>query len=85
MRAADDEKLEVLVRVPTMAEAEIVQGLLEAEGIESALFGNDAGGQLPSLDALAGVAVLVRRADLERARAALVEGEEFDEDEAPPE
>jgi hypothetical protein len=63
---ADDD----LVAVRTFMnhiEADLAQSALEAAGIESAISADDAGGTRPHLWVGAGVRLLVRRADAERA------------------
>jgi hypothetical protein len=63
---ADDD----LVAVRTFMnhiEADLAQGALEAAGIESAISADDAGGTRPHLWVGAGVRLLVRRVDAERA------------------
>ena len=55
------------------ASARIVLGFLESQGIEARIFEDDAGDQLPSLEAVRGVNVLVPAADAERARQLLRE------------
>ena len=63
--AADD-----LVAVRTFMnhiEADLAQSALEAAGIESAISADDAGGTRPHLWVGAGVRLLVRQADVERA------------------
>ena len=51
---------------PTRQEAEIVQGALASEGIESVVSADDAGGAYP-FDLTGGVRLLVDEADVERA------------------
>ena len=48
-------------------EADLAKGALEAAGIESAISADDAGGTRPHLWVGAGVRLLVRREDVERA------------------
>ena len=49
-------------------EAELAQGLLEAEGIDSLILADDCGGQRPDLSVrMNGVQLLVREEDRERA------------------
>ena len=48
-------------------EADLAKGALEAAGIESAISADDAGGMRPHLWVGAGVRLLVRQTDVERA------------------
>ncbi len=68
MAESDDADYQVLQTVNTLPEAELLVGLLTSQGIDAKWLASDAGGQLPNLDALAGVAIVVRDEDLERAR-----------------
>jgi hypothetical protein len=58
------------------ATARIVVGFLQSNGIEATIAEDDAGDQLPSLEAVRGVQVLVAAGDAERARRLLKEREE---------
>lgn len=58
------------------AEARIVVGFLQAQGIEAMILEDDAGQQLPSLESVLGVEVVVPAEDAERARALLAEREQ---------
>lgn len=58
--------------VSSRAEADIVAGLLQSEGIEALVTADDAGGELGSLQ-LEGVHVLVAPADQDRARQILTD------------
>ena len=55
----------------TRAEAEIVVGLLESEGIEASISADDAGGVYPSFEFTGGAQVLVDESDAKAAREAL--------------
>jgi len=55
------------------ASARIVIGFLESQGIEAQIFEDDAGDQIPSLERVRGVKVLVAADDAERARQLLRE------------
>jgi hypothetical protein len=55
------------------AAARIVVGFLRSEGIEAMISEDDAGDQLPSLEATRGVRVFVPAADADRARELLRE------------
>ena len=57
------------------ASARIVVSFLQSEGIEAMISEDDAGDQLPSLESVRGVQVVVPVEDAERARA-LLEGRE---------
>lgn len=72
-RAADST--EIVATANSAAEATLIAGLLENHGIATIVRGDDAGAQVPSLDPLRGVKVLVASADAARARA-LIEGVE---------
>lgn len=66
------------------ADARIVLGYLESEGIEATIFEDDAGDQLPSLEMTRGIKILVAHDDANRARELLKareseEPEELDE------
>lgn len=50
------------------SEAEIVRGLMESEGIKCHIVTDDAGGIYPQFDLTQGVALVVVREDLERAK-----------------
>ena len=58
------------------AEARIVVGFLQSQGIEAMIIEDDAGQQLPSLETVRGVEILVPAEDGERARALLAEREQ---------
>jgi hypothetical protein len=49
-------------------EAEMVQGILEAEGIETVIMADDAGGTYPMLQFLRGVKLMVAAEDKHRAQ-----------------
>jgi Putative prokaryotic signal transducing protein len=53
------------------AEAEIVVGLLESEGIAASISADDAGGAYPSFEFVSGAQVLVDESDARAARDAL--------------
>jgi hypothetical protein len=53
---------------PSMADAQIAKGLLDAAGIESMIRSDNAGGMYP---AIAGADLLVRTEDVEKAQEAL--------------
>ncbi|MFO8061551.1 MAG: DUF2007 domain-containing protein [bacterium] len=61
------------------SEAEIVKGLMESEGIECNIVTDDAGGIYPQFDLTQGVALVVVREDMERAKKLLAS---FDKEEA---
>jgi hypothetical protein len=62
---------------PSEVEAELAASWLSAEGVDSAVLADDAGGVLPSLHVMSGVKLVVRAADEDRAREILetAEGE----------
>ncbi len=66
MNDAGDARLVVVGEFPTRIDAEMAQGALETDGIESAISADDAGGQYASLW-LSGVRLLVRSEDVKRA------------------
>jgi hypothetical protein len=53
--------------------ARIVQGFLQAQGIEAAINEDDAGDQFPSLEESQGVQILVKAEQAEQARKLLAE------------
>ena len=59
-------------------EAEAARGRLEVEGIQAAVFTDDAGGMFPSMQRFTGVRLVVPSEEAERAREVLdsVEGDE---------
>ena len=57
------------------AAARIVVGFLQSHGIDAKISEDDAGDQLPSLEAVRGVQVFVPVADAERARTVLANRE----------
>ena len=59
---------EVVARVQSLVEAQIIAGMLEANGITAAVLADDAGGWEPQLRLLQGVRVLVKADDAEVAR-----------------
>ena len=61
-------ELIVLATFPSIADAQIGKGILDALEIESTIRSDNAGGMYPALDA---AALLVRADDAERAREAL--------------
>jgi Putative prokaryotic signal transducing protein len=61
--------------VTSQFEAELIVGLLQANGLDAAVSADDAGGQEPQLQ-LQGVRVLVARADEEAARQILAEAQQ---------
>jgi hypothetical protein len=65
--------------------AQIVVGYLRSQGIEALISEDDAGDQIPALEAARGVRVFVPAGDAERARALLAEREGVGEGEELPE
>jgi hypothetical protein len=63
---------EVVARVSTRPEAELIRARLESEGIAAAVLSDDAGGMYPNLSS-GGVRVVVGAADLARATEILTE------------
>ena len=61
-------ELIVLATFPSITDAQIAKGILDALEIESTIRSDNAGGMYPALDA---AALLVRADDAERAREAL--------------
>ena len=80
----DAGPLDVLLTVTTLGEAEVLVGLLTSQGIDAEWRSSDAGGVFPNLDVLEGVAILVPRGEIARARAALADVEPLAEGEEPP-
>jgi hypothetical protein len=67
----------VLETFPSRIEAEMAQGILEAEGIETMVMADDAGGAYPMLQFVRGVKLLVAPEDEAQAKeilAAMQEG-----------
>jgi len=62
-----EHKLVVLRDFLNKAEAELAQGALQAQGVDSIVQADDAGGEEPGLW-MGGVKLLVREQDRERAR-----------------
>lgn len=58
----------VVAQVPSTLEAELISGMLEANGIEAAVSSDDAGGNEPQLQLTQGVRVLVGSEDEAAAR-----------------
>ena len=71
---ADGAPITVAV-VTSQFEAELIVGLLQANGLDAAVSADDAGGQEPQLQ-LQGVRVLVARADEAVARQILAEAQQ---------
>jgi hypothetical protein len=71
---ADGAPITVAV-VTSQFEAELIVGLLQANGLDAAVSADDAGGQEPQLQ-LQGVRVLVARADEAAARQILAEAQQ---------
>jgi hypothetical protein len=65
----------VVARVPSLVEAQLVVGMLEASGIAAATSSDDAGGFDPQLQLTQGVRVLVSGADEARARQLIAEAD----------
>lgn len=63
----DESKLVVFREFLNKAEAELAQGALAAQGLDSIVQADDAGGEEPGLW-MGGVKLLVRAQDAERAR-----------------
>lgn len=73
-RPADARKEPELVTIQVFndeLEANFAKSTLEAEGIDSMLSGDNAGGMEPPLSLAQGIRLVVRSEDLERARAVL--------------
>lgn len=73
-------ELVVVETFPSVADAEVAQGVLEEVEIESMIRSDNAGGMYP---ALAGAELVVRSEDVERAREALTAGPGTEEPENP--
>ena len=58
----------VLETFPNRMEAEMAQGILEAEGIEAMVMADDAGGAYPMLQFIRGVKLMVAPEDKARAQ-----------------
>lgn len=73
-----EDEIAIARTCSSMTEAEMLKGLLEDAGIDAEVYSDDMGGWLPQMQGIAGVQLVVRRADLERARELLEEaaGEE---------
>jgi hypothetical protein len=71
MMGTDD--VVVLTTFPNHIQADLAQSALTANGIESFIHADDAGGAQPGLWLGEGVQLLVRRSDLERA-SQIIEG-----------
>jgi hypothetical protein len=65
----------VVARVPSLVEAQLIVGMLEANGIAAAASPDDAGGFDPQLQLTQGVRVLVARDDEARARQLVAEAD----------
>ena len=65
------DDLVILHVFPFEVEANIVKSMLDAEGISSALFKDDAGGMHPHLQPTRGVTLKVRSSDLKEAQTIL--------------
>jgi hypothetical protein len=63
-----DSDLVVLAEVYSDAEADLLTGFLESEGIDSMRASDDVGDQMPQFDFSRGIKILVRAEDEERAR-----------------
>lgn len=63
-----DEQLVAVHEDYNEAEARIVVGFLQSRGIEAMILQDDGGDQLPSLESVVGIQVLVRADDAGRAR-----------------
>ncbi len=73
----------VVAQVPSTLEAELIVGMLEANGIEAAVSSDDAGGNEPQLQLTQGVRVLVASQDESDARTLLAEAESAASDPDP--
>ena len=65
----------VVARVPSAIEAQLIVGMLEANGIAAATSSDDAGGFDPQLQLTQGVRVLVADEDEPRARQLIAEAD----------
>jgi hypothetical protein len=68
----NDEKLVVLKIFPDEMSAQLVATELSAEGIESQVFSDDAGGAIPALQTTQGVRLMIRKEDEQKARELLL-------------
>ncbi len=66
-----DQELVVVARCTNRAEAEIIKGALEGDGIRAVIFADDCGGVRPELQLTSGVRILVAAPDAPRAREVL--------------
>lgn len=64
----DPEDLEVLTTLSDVTEAELLAARLSSDGVDALVRSDDVGRLYPALELTSGVAVLVRREDLERAQ-----------------
>lgn len=69
-----DEEIVVVATYPSISEAALHRGVLEAAGIAAEIFTDDMGGMYPQMQNITGVRLMVRREDLERAREVLASG-----------
>jgi len=66
---------EEVARASSTIEAQLIVGMLEADGISARLSADDAGGQEPQWQLTEGVRVLVAPADAEQARRLVAEAD----------
>ena len=71
------DDLVILHVFPFEVEANIVKSMLDAEGIFSALFKDDAGGMHPHLQPTRGVTLKVRSSELEEAQTILAASDNY--------
>ncbi len=64
----NDNDLVVLKIFPDEISAQLAATELSAEGIESQIFSDDAGGAIPALQTTQGVRLVVRKVDEQKAR-----------------
>jgi hypothetical protein len=65
----------VVARVGSLVEAQLIQGMLQSNGIAAAVSADDAGGFEPQLQQVQGVRVLVAADDEARARQLVAEAD----------
>ncbi|MDO8722800.1 MAG: DUF2007 domain-containing protein [Syntrophales bacterium] len=67
------DEIVLLKQYPSEMDAIFARTLLDSEGIQAAIFKDDAGGMEPQFQLTRGVSLMVRAQDLERATALIAE------------